>query len=95
MIPSAAEVVLLYDIRRVTSIPHAAQESLSSESTPTLSFSLPFYHAITDKWEHLKQDLPLLSPYIELGIRKVKEYINKSKLSQTYLLAVCGLPLSS
>ena len=89
VVPSAAEVYLLKDIQRVMSVPHAAQESLSSEHTPTLSYSLPFYHAITDKWEHLKQDHPLLSPYIEVGIQKVEEYISKSKSSQTYLLAVC------
>ena len=73
----------------VTSVPHAAQESLSSESTPTLSYSLPFYHAITDKWERMQQGHILLSPYIEIGIQKVKEYIDKSKLSRTYLLSVC------
>lgn len=95
VIPSAAEVYLLNDIRMVTSVPHAAQESLSSDSTPTLSYSLPFYHAVTDKWEHLKQGRPLLSPYIEIAIQKVQEYINKSRLSRTYLLAVCELPFTS
>ena len=89
VVPSATEIYLLTDIWTVMSVPHAAQESLSSENTPTLSYSLPFYHAITDKWEHLKQNHPLLSPYIEIGIQKVKEYVNKSKSSQTYLLAVC------
>jgi hypothetical protein len=71
------------------SVPHNAQESLSSERTPTLSYSLPFYHAISDKWEHLKKTYPLLSPYIEIGIRKVEGYVKKSNLSRTYLLAVC------
>jgi len=75
------------------SVPHNAQESLSSERTPTLSYSLPFYHSIVEDWEHLKQVHPLLSPFVEIGIRKVEEYVNKSKLSRTYLLAVCKPPL--
>ena len=95
VVPSAAEVYLLNDIQTVMSVPHAAQESLSSEHTPTLSYSLPFYHAISDKWERLKQDYPLLSPYIEIGIQKVKGYIKKSRFSQTYLLAECESPLPS
>jgi len=70
-------------------VPHRAQEALSSEHTPTLSYSLPFFHAVVDEWKHLKQVYLLLSPYIEVGIRKVEEYIDKSKLSRTYLLAVC------
>ena len=73
------------------SVPHDAQESLSSEHTPTLSYLLPFYHLVIHEWEHLKEVYPLLSPFIEIGIRKVEEYIGKSKLSQTYLLAICKL----
>ncbi|KAF9641828.1 hypothetical protein BDM02DRAFT_3061842, partial [Thelephora ganbajun] len=86
-IPSAAEVCVLDHIRDVMSVPHDAQESLSSDRTPTLSYSLPFYHSIIDEWEHLKKVYPLLSPLIEIGINKVESYINKSKLSRTYLLA--------
>lgn len=76
------------------SVPHDAQEALSSERTPTLSYALPFYNSVVDQWEDMKQDLPLLSPYVEIGIRKIEEYIDKSKLSQTYLLAVCESPLT-
>lgn len=94
-IPSTAEVCVLDDVQKVTSIPHHAQEALSSEHTPTLSYSLPFYHAVIDEWKHLKCGLPLLSPYIEIGIAKVEEYIKKSRLSRTYSLAVCKPPISS
>ena len=73
------------------SVPHDAQESLSSDSTPTLSYSLPFYHSIIDEWELLKEVYPLLSPYISIGIDKINTYINKSKLSRTYSLAICRL----
>ena len=73
-------------------VPHDAQESLSSDHTPTLLYSLPFYHAIIDEWEYLKDVYPLLSPYIEIRINKVETYINKSELSQIYLLAICNFP---
>ena len=90
-IPSVAEVCVLDHVRAVTSVPHDAQESLSTERTPTLSYSLPFYHSIIDDWEHMKEVYPLLSPFIEIGIRKVEEYVGKSKLSRTYSLAICKL----
>ena len=86
-----AEICVLDHIRVVVSVPHDAQESLSSERTPTLSYSLPFYHSVIHKRGHLKEVYPLLSPFIEIGIRKVEEYIGKSKLSRTYLLAICKL----
>lgn len=84
---SAAEVCVLDHVRTVMSVPHDAQESLSSERTPTLSYSLPFYHSIIDEWKRLKIVYPLLSPFIGLGIKKVEDYIDKSQLSRTYLLA--------
>jgi hypothetical protein len=92
-IPNAAEVCLLQHIHAITMIPYAAQESLSTSSTPTLSYSLPLYHSVVAKWEDLKYDYPLLAPYIEVGIRKVAKYVDKSRLSRTYLLAVCKLYL--
>ena len=88
-IPNTAEVCVLDHVRVVMLVPHLAQESLSSQRTPTLSYSLPFYHSIIDQWGGLKQTYPLLSPYIVVGIKKVEEYVGKSKHSQTYLLAVC------
>lgn len=87
--PSAAEVCVLDHIRAVMSVPHDAQESLSSEQTPTLSYSLPFYHSIIDEWKYLKEVYPLLSPFIDIGINKIEVYIDKSKLSRTYSLAIC------
>ena len=90
-IPSVAETCVLDHIREVTSVPHDAQEVLSSERTPTLSYSLPFYHSLINVWEGLKGTYPLLSPFIEIGIRKVGEYIDKSNLSRTYCLAICKL----
>jgi hypothetical protein len=88
-IPSAAEVCVLDHIRAVASIPHDAQEALSSDHTPTLSYSLPFYFSVIEDWEDQKALFPLLAPIIDIGIRKIKEYIGKSTLSQMYLLAIC------
>jgi hypothetical protein len=94
-IPSAAEVCVLDHVRAVVSVPHDAQESLSSDSTPTLSYSLPFYHSIIEEWRLLKEVYPLLTPFIDLGINKVETYINKSNLSRTYSLAICWPLFSS
>ena len=89
--PTVTEVCVLDHIHAVTSIPHDAQESLSTEHTPTLSYSLPFYFSIIEDWESQKSDFPLLAHIIEIGIRKIKEYIKKSTASRTYMLAICRL----
>lgn len=86
--PNPAEVCVLDHVRSLTSVPHDAQESLSSSQTPTLSYSLPFYHSIINEWEHMKWIYPFLSPFIEIGVNKVETYIDKSKLSRTYLFAI-------
>jgi hypothetical protein len=91
-VPTVAEVCVLEHIWDVMLVPHDAQESLSSDRTPTLSYLLPFYHSIVDEWERLKSIYLLLSPFIQLAINKVKSYIDKSNLSQTYLLTICKLP---
>ena len=86
------EVCVLTHVRAVTSVPHDAQESLSSDHIPTLSYSLPFYHSVIEDWEHLKEVYPLLSPFIQIDIKKVEEYINKSKLSciRSFLFLTCS-----
>lgn len=87
------EACLLSHIQEVTLVPHQAQEVLSSERTPTLSYTLPFYHSVVSKWKGLEHVHPLLAPYIEVGVKKVDEYVGKSNLSRTYLLSVCPSPL--
>ncbi|KAJ7809484.1 hypothetical protein B0H14DRAFT_3481457 [Mycena olivaceomarginata] len=43
-----------------TAIPHAFQQILSAEKTPTLGYALPAFEAMASKWEQLKNDRPEL-----------------------------------
>lgn len=80
--------VLLKQIHETTHMPHLAQEVLSSQRTPTLSFSLPLYTAIIEQWTDLKCQYPLLSPHIQLGIDKIEDYVGHSRKTRIYALAI-------
>ena len=45
---------ILRDIYQVLKVPHAAQELLSAERTPTLSLALPVYEILIDTWKSLR-----------------------------------------
>ncbi|KAG2076651.1 hypothetical protein BDR04DRAFT_1204782 [Suillus decipiens] len=48
------DVNVLHDIHQIIEVPHAAQELLTSEHTPTLSMALPTYELLQTKWTKLK-----------------------------------------
>ncbi|KAG5634695.1 hypothetical protein DXG03_005756, partial [Asterophora parasitica] len=75
---SHKQVEVLQDIHQVLKIPHAAQELLSAEKTPTLSLSLPVYTMLINKWKDLKNTIPEIVPYIKIRISKLEEYIGES-----------------
>ncbi|KAM6490856.1 hypothetical protein JOM56_013650, partial [Amanita muscaria] len=69
------EFQVLHDIRSILQIPHAAQELLSADKTPTLSQAIPAYEALVKAWLNLQQQLPELAHYIGVGIAKIQEYV--------------------
>ena len=83
-----AQVCVAEHVREVVEIPHLAQELLSTDRTPTLAFSLPLYDKIIHQWELKQQQYPLLSPSIQVGIAKLKEYIAKTHESRTYAFVI-------
>jgi len=88
LVLNKAQVCVVRHICEVVEIPHLAQELLSSDQTPTLAFSLPVYDTIITRWESKKQQYPLLSPSIQVGIAKLKEYIAKTQESRIYTFAI-------
>jgi hypothetical protein len=78
--PSRIQAILL--------VPHAAQELLSAEKTPTLSVALPAYELLLNSWLHLQTELPMLKHYIGVGIDKIQEYVDKGRKSRIYALAM-------
>ncbi|KAJ6473957.1 hypothetical protein C8R47DRAFT_1053485 [Mycena vitilis] len=82
------EYQVLHDIQSILAIPHAAQELLSAEKTPTLSAALPAFELLLDSWINLQQELPMLGHYIGVGITKIQEYVNKGRKTRAYALAM-------
>ncbi|KAJ7764184.1 hypothetical protein DFH07DRAFT_738399, partial [Mycena maculata] len=84
----------LHDIRRFLQVPHLVQEIVSGEKTPTLSFALPLYEKLIVMLKDLRKDLDELSIGINGTIRKLEEYLNMSRRTKIYSLAM-GKSLNS
>jgi hypothetical protein len=82
------EYQALHDIQVILSIPHAAQELLLAEKTPTLSMALPAYKMIITGWLNLQKEIPALAHYISVGIYKLQEYVSLGRKSQIYAMAM-------
>ena len=83
----------MYDISAILEPPHATQELLSAEETPTLAMALPAYELLLDAWRKLQPVIPELSYYIGVGIEKIEEYVAKARKSRVYALAMSKLLL--
>ncbi|EUC65415.1 hAT family dimerization protein, partial [Rhizoctonia solani AG-3 Rhs1AP] len=97
--PTLAEYVIthadyeaLHDILTVLNFAHRAQELLSSDRTPTLSFAIPLYHALVDQWTQLRATLPALSYAILAGIKKLNLYLDKTRSSPVHIVAMALNP---
>ena len=85
---SSDERKVLCDIYLILRLPHSAQEILSSEHTPTTSHAIPVYETLIKGWEKLKGSLPHLSGYIDVGIKKLHEYLSLSCRTQIYAFSL-------
>ncbi|KAF5383852.1 hypothetical protein D9615_003798 [Tricholomella constricta] len=85
---SDRQLNILRDIHQVLELPHAAQELLSAERTPTLSLSLPLYEILIEQWKLLQATIPELAPYIEIGIQKLEDYVGQARKTRIYAHAM-------
>ena len=70
-------------------VPHAFQQKLSSEKTPTLCEALPSFQRMITTWEQYKQDMPEYAQIIEAGLSKLQTYFNLAIQVPAYQLAIC------
>ncbi|KEP45954.1 hAT family dimerization protein [Rhizoctonia solani 123E] len=87
-----ADYEALHDILTVLNFAHRAQELLSSDKVPTLSFAIPLYHALVDQWTQLRGTLPALSHAILAGIKKIDIYLDKTRSSPVHIVAMALNP---
>lgn len=76
------------DIHDILSLPHATQELLSAEKTPTIALALPAFEVLIDAWLQKQKVIPELAHYIGVGIAKLQEYVRKCRHSRIYGLAM-------
>lgn len=83
-----AELQVLVDLLQVLEGADAVQQLLSAEKTPTLSNALPAYALLISYWRELSRNIPELAYVMEVGIKKVEEYVNQARTTKIYVLAM-------
>ncbi|TFY53942.1 hypothetical protein EVG20_g9907 [Dentipellis fragilis] len=90
---SPHERKVLRDLYYILRLPHRTQELLSSENTPTASYTLVVYEILIHGWQNLKTSLPHLRVSIDAGINKLREYIQYARSTQVYGLSMIVNPI--
>jgi hypothetical protein len=69
-------------------VPHAFQQQLSFEKTPTLCDAIPSFEAMGVTWEDRKSDYPEAAEIIDAGLEKLDVYRQRAELVPAYVLAM-------
>jgi|SRR6266850_849448 len=69
-------------------VPHAFQDILGTECTPTLPYSIPAFSAFIARWRDLLDENPDWYPLIEPGLEKLKEYEDGLPNTPAYIVAM-------
>ena len=69
-------------------VPHAFQQHLSYEKTPTPCNEIPSFEALRSKWEEHKTQHPKTAHLIQPGINKLADYQGRTRLVPAYMLAM-------
>ncbi|KAF9471353.1 hypothetical protein BDN70DRAFT_764017, partial [Pholiota conissans] len=88
------ELQVLHDIAEFLKVPHAVQTTLCGEKTSTLSAVLPTYEDLLEMLRAYKVICPQLRGAISVCISKIEEYVNKSRKTRIYALAMIINPIT-
>ncbi|KAG2737897.1 hypothetical protein P692DRAFT_201682967, partial [Suillus brevipes Sb2] len=73
-------------LRTLRQTPHAVQQSMSSETTPTLSGAIPALEMLIERWEDLAKRVAHCAPIVNIGLACAQKY--RQKMSETNAYAV-------
>ncbi|KAG1722095.1 hypothetical protein EDB19DRAFT_1646018, partial [Suillus lakei] len=73
---------------KVLSVPHAFQQQLSAEKTPTLCNAIPAFEAMVQIWSKQLDDDPNLAIVIQPGLNKLNDYQSHIADVPAYALAM-------
>jgi hypothetical protein len=78
----------LQDIKAILAVPHAAQQTMSKETTPILSGSIPAFEMFMLSWEQLAEKIPCLKPFINEGLKWALKYYEWMNRTDAYVVAM-------
>jgi hypothetical protein len=79
---------VLDEIRQFLALPHAVQELVSAEKTPTLPVVLPAYEKLLHLFKLMKPRLPNIAHGIDAAIEKLSAYFARTRKTRIYALAL-------
>ncbi|KAJ7231378.1 hypothetical protein C8J57DRAFT_1069711, partial [Mycena rebaudengoi] len=74
--------------KKILEVPHAFQQKLSAEITPTLGNALPAFEAMISKWEQMQRENPEIANIIQKGLDKLGSYQERVERVPAYVLAM-------
>ncbi|KAJ7871116.1 hypothetical protein B0H13DRAFT_1634514, partial [Mycena leptocephala] len=74
--------------KRILAVPHAFQQKLSAEKTPTLGDALPAFEAMIKAWEKQQGKYPEAVDIIQMGIDKLGAYRDRVEGVPAYIFAM-------
>ncbi|KAF8502327.1 hypothetical protein F5888DRAFT_1581725, partial [Russula emetica] len=78
----------LEGLETVLSVPHACQQSMSSESTPVLSRAISSFEMFMTEWEKLREQHEMLRPWTEIGLQWAKKYYIRMDDTDAYVVTM-------
>ena len=75
----------------LSKIPHAFQQWLSYEKTPTLCHAIPAFEAMLNIWGRYQQSHPETADIVENGLDKLRDYIDRLDNVPAYTIAMGNL----
>lgn len=70
-------------------VPHAFQQSMSSESMPVLSRAISNFEMFMTGWERLRDQYPILKFWTDIGLEWAKKYYRRMDETNVYIVAMC------
>ncbi|KAJ7122049.1 ribonuclease H-like domain-containing protein [Mycena crocata] len=82
------EWAALKSFKKILDVPHAFQQKLSAEKTPTLGLAFPAFESMISRWEQMQRENPELADIIQKGLDKLGSYQERVERVPAYVLAM-------
>ena len=80
--------IFIYLTQYVLQIPHAFQQRLSAEKTPTLCDAIPSFEAMIRVWKEHQVKHPETAGIVQAGLDKLGTYQEHADLNPMYVVAM-------